>query len=307
MTAMPGTGALRKLRVGTRGSALALTQTAVVSKWLAEKFPGTGIETIRIRTTGDIRSSDPISSMAGRGVFVDAIEQALVEGKIDFAVHSAKDLPPRNANGLTIAAYPTREDARDVLVSREKESLRFLREGAVVGTSSRRRSCQIRAIRPTFEIAELRGNVDTRLRKLESGEYDAIILAAAGLIRLGMTGGITEWLTTDDMLPAPCQGSLAVQVRSDDTDLLNAFADYNDPPTVAAVLAERRFLETLGTGCAAPVAAYAVVNGDQMKFEALVQSQDGKLLREHASCSVDTSLDVVTAIGYRMQSAVSRV
>lgn len=297
---------LRTLRVGTRGSALALTQTSLVSDWLAATFPGTEVETVRIRTTGDIRSNDPISSMAGRGVFVDAIEQSLLNSEIDFAVHSAKDLPPRDTSGLMIAAYPKREDARDVLLTRDGRTLRTLREGAVVGTSSRRRHCQIRSIRPDLQIVELRGNVDTRIRKLDEGTYDAIVLAAAGLIRLSLSDRISEWLTTDDVLPAPCQGALAIQVRAGDFELIGAFAKLNDPATVRAMKVERCFLETLGTGCAAPVAAYALCGETELTFEALVQNDKGQIMRERVTCAPEAALQMAEEMAKRMQSAASR-
>lgn len=297
---------LRRLRVGTRGSALALTQTSLVSRWLTEKFPGSEVETVRIRTTGDIRANDPISSMAGRGVFVDAIEQALLRSEIDFAVHSAKDLPPKDADGLTIAAYPKREDVRDVLITRDGATLRKLREGAVVGTSSRRRTCQIRAIRPDLQVVELRGNVDTRIRKLDEGAYDAIILAAAGLIRLSLSARITEWLPTDDVLPAPCQGALAVQTRANDPELISAFKEFNDPATVTAMKVERCFLATLGTGCAAPVAAYANAGDAEIEFTVMIQAEDGRIMRERNRFSRDAALQRAEAIAIRMQSAATK-
>lgn len=294
---------LRRVRVGTRGSELALTQTSLVSDWLIGMFPGTEVETVRIRTTGDIRSSDPISSMAGRGVFVDAIEQALLASEIDFAVHSAKDLPPMNAAGLVVAAYPKREDPRDVLLTRDAHTLRTLREGAVVGTSSRRRNCQIRAIRPDLRIVDLRGNVDTRIRKLDDGVYDAIVLAAAGLIRLSLSGRISEWLSPDDVLPAPCQGALAIQVRADDSELIDAFSEYNHLPTVTAMKVERSFLATLGTGCAAPVAAYALADESEVRFEAMVQQESGRIVRERTTCPPDSAIQIAEEMARRMHSA----
>lgn len=269
----------RKIRVGTRGSALALAQTRGVCAWLSSRYAGIAIEVVRIRTTGDIRSRDPISSMAGRGVFVDAIEQSVRIGEIDFAVHSAKDLPARDAQGLYIAAYPPREDARDILVCRHNSDLRSLPPKATVGTSSQRRASQVNAVRPDLEVLEMRGNVDTRLRKLDDGEFDAIILAAAGLVRLSLEHRISEWLSLDDFLPAPAQGALAVQVRDDDADLADAFSALNDAATSQAVTAERSFLARLGTGCTSPVAAYGTVVGSELTLTGFLHSRNGNTFR----------------------------
>ena len=269
----------RKLRVGTRGSKLALTQTEWICNWLASTHVGAEIEIVRIRTTGDIRSNEPISAMAGRGVFVDAIEQSLLSGETDFAVHSAKDLPARDAAGVRIAAYPTREDARDVLISRNNLSLSSLPTGASVGTSSQRRACQVLAARPDLQVKDLRGNVDTRLRKVDEGEFDAIILAAAGLARLSLSHRVSEWLSIENFLPAPAQGALAVQVRADDDELRELFRTLNDRDTSLAVTAERSFLARLGSGCTSPVGAYGVVTGDELRISGFVQSPRGEFFR----------------------------
>jgi hydroxymethylbilane synthase len=295
----------RRIRVGTRASTLALTQTRLVSDWLESHLPGTTVETIQIRTTGDVRANDPIASMAGKGVFVDAIENALLGNEIDFAVHSAKDLPARDAAGLKIAAYPRRADVRDVLVSRNGKPLRDLAAGAVIGTSSRRRSCQVLAIRPDLQTTELRGNVDTRLRRLDEGSHDAIILAAAGLIRLGLEQRVTEWISIEDMMPAPAQGALAVQIREEDSDLADAFKAFNDPETSAAVSCERAFLATLGTGCSAPVGAHATCNGDSLTLRAMVQGPGGEIFREVATASLSESKEMAIVVGTRLKSHLS--
>lgn len=286
----------RKLRVGTRGSALALAQTLSIRDWLIGSHPGLDVEIMRIRTTGDIRSQEPISAMAGRGVFVDAIEQSVLMGESDFAVHSAKDLPARDADGLRIAAYPAREDARDVLISRDGSDLRSLPHAARIGTSSQRRAAQIVAIRPDVRIVELRGNVDTRIRKVDEGEYDAIVLAAAGLIRLSLSHRISEWLPFETFLPAPAQGALAIQVREDDLDLASAFSSLNDLPTAQAVTAERSFLARLGTGCASPVAAHGIVSNSELGLTGFLHSRGGEALRYSLSGSAARA----TAIGEQL-------
>lgn len=291
----------RNLRVGTRGSALALAQTQSIRDWLIGAHPGLEVEIVRIRTTGDIRDQEPISAIAGRGVFVDAIEQSVLMGETDFAVHSAKDLPARDANGLRIAAYPAREDARDVLISRDGRDLQSLPHAARVGTSSQRRACQVVAIRPDVRIVDLRGNVDTRIRKLDEGEYDAIVLAAAGLIRLSLSHRISEWLPVETFLPAPAQGALAVQVREDDSDLASAFSALNDLPTAQAVTAERSFLARLGMGCTSPVAAYGSVSNSELGLTGFLHSRGGESFRH----SISGSAARATAIGEQLADHLS--
>jgi hydroxymethylbilane synthase len=270
---------LRTLAVGTRGSPLAMAQTHGVIARVRERYPEIECTIRRITTKGDIMHDVPLAAIGGRGVFADAIEDALREREIDFAVHSAKDLPTVTPKGLTIAALLEREDPRDVLISRTG-GLHELAAGAKVGTSSQRRACQLLAARPDLEIRDLRGNVGTRLRKLEAHEYDAIVLAGAGLIRLGLTNRVTEWLPTTAMLPAPGQGALAIEVRTADRALramLEALADRN---TTVALQAERGFLAHLGAGCAGALAALANVTTDGViTLEAMIGAPDGRLVR----------------------------
>lgn len=286
----------RTVRVGTRSSPLALAQTQWVCAWLSSKYPGVTVEVVRIRTTGDIRSNDPISAMAGRGIFVDAIEQSVLTGEIDFAVHSAKDLPARDAKGLCIAAYPPREDARDVLVCRDNCDLQSLPPEARVGTSSQRRASQISAVRPDLKVLEMRGNVDTRLRKVDEGEFDGIVLAAAGLLRLSLQHRISEWLSLDDFLPAPAQGALAVQVRDDDADLADAFSALNDAATSQAVGAERSFLARLGAGCTSPVAAYGTVRDSELTLGGFLHSRNGNTFRHKIVGPSDQGMSLGAAL-----------
>jgi hydroxymethylbilane synthase len=275
-------GARRTFTVGTRGSALALTQTASVISALRALHPGLDLGVQRIATRGDVLRDVPLATLGGRGVFVDAIEEALRQGTIDLAVHSAKDLPSSVPPDLVIGAFLQRADPRDVLISRAG-TLRELPPGARVGTSSLRRVSLVRAVRPDLEIVELRGNVDTRLRKLDAGDYDAIVLAAAGLIRLGLDARVTEWLPAESMLPSPGQGALAVEVRADDAETQALVAPLAHGPTDASLRAERAFLARLGVGCAAAVGAYATLDADdRLTLRAMIGTPDGRSVRGDA-------------------------
>jgi hydroxymethylbilane synthase len=267
----------RETVLGTRGSALALAQTEIVCRALRLLEPSVAIRVERIMTTGDVRSDVPLSQL-GRGIFVTEIESALRDGRIDFAVHSAKDLPSTLASDLTLAAFLPRADARDVVVSRHG-TLRTLPLAARVGTSSPRRACQIRALRSDLELCDVRGNVDTRLRKLASGEFDALVLAAAGLARLGRSSDITEWLDTDAVIPSVGQGALVVEARADDAATVRLLRRLDDAPTRAAVVAERAFLAELGAGCRAAVGAYARIDGRQLRLVAMIGAPDGRQVR----------------------------
>jgi hydroxymethylbilane synthase len=269
----------RRITVGTRGSALALTQTASVVDTLRSLHPELDVDVRRITTKGDVMRDVPLATLGGRGVFVDAIEEALREHQIDLAVHSAKDLPSRVPPDLAIAAFLERADARDVLVSRFG-TLGELPPGARVGTSSLRRVSQIHAARPDVETLDLRGNVDTRLRKLDAGDYDAIVLAGAGLIRLGLASRVTEWLSVDVMVPSPGQGALALEIRADDTALRALVEPLAHAATTAALVAERAYLARLGAGCAAAVGAYATLDaGHRLTMRAIIGTADGRSVR----------------------------
>lgn len=268
------------LTVGTRGSALALAQTELVLAALRQRWPDLETRIERVTTTGDARRDVPLAVL-GRGAFVSEIETALRDRRIDIAVHSAKDLPSRLAAGLRIGAFLERADARDVLVSRDGSPLRELPTGARVGTGSPRRACQLRAARTDLDVREIRGNVDTRLRKLAAGEYDALVLAAAGLIRLGRADEATEWLDPTVMLPAVAQGAIAVELRANDHDVLEVVGSVSHAATDAAVTAERAFLARLGAGCTAAVAAYATVSDThELTLTALIGAPDGRHVRD---------------------------
>lgn len=263
-----------ELVVGSRGSELALRQTRWVIDRLEKATPGLICRVEIIRTTGDKVADVPLANMGGRGVFVKEIEDSLIRGDIDIAVHSAKDLPTETPDLLCIGAYPDREDPRDALVSR-LGGLADLPLGAVVGTGSVRRGAQILRARPDLEIRDLRGNLDTRLRKLDNGNYDAVMLACAGLKRLGLGERIAECLEYDVCLPAVGQGALAIECRRDSE--ARGFLDAIDNFTIRArVTAERAFLNALGGGCQAPVAALAEADGDKLFVTGMVISPDGK-------------------------------
>ncbi len=268
-----------KLIFATRPSALARWQTQWVIHALKSIHPGLECEEKIITTQGDKILDKPLPEIGGKGLFTQELEAELLSGAVHCAVHSLKDLPVENPAGLTIGCIPARAEVREALVSQNGYTLATLPNGAVVGTSSLRRAAQLLAIRPDLRTASLRGNVDTRVRKALEGQYDAIILAGAGLTRLGLENNVTEWLPLDQMLPAPGQGALAVQCRSDDQETLDLLAALEDASTRKAVTAERAFLSGLGGGCAVPVAAFAIVNGQTSKvveLTGLVISEDGK-------------------------------
>jgi hydroxymethylbilane synthase len=276
------------LTIGTRGSTLARMQTQWVEAAIRERFPDAGIR-IRIITTSadkDLRTS--IRAGSATGVFVKEIEEALLASEIDLAVHSMKDLPTRIPESLQIGAIPAREDAHDALISRDRRlGLEDLPHGSVVGTGSVRRQAQILARRPDLVVKDIRGNVETRLRKLEPGSYDAIVLAVAGLNRLGLRDRISHSLDFRVMLPAPGQGALALELRNGDEPTRKLVAHLHDSATAAAVTAERAFLRCMGGGCNSPVAVHAQVQGGTCTLEGLVATPDGRtVLRETAECEL---------------------
>jgi hydroxymethylbilane synthase len=267
----------RTFVVGSRGSRLALRQAEIALEALRKVHPEAEFEVRTIRTTGD-QAKGSLSEIGGRGVFVIEIERALLAGEIDIAVHSLKDLPTDETPGLAIAAVLPREDPRDVLVSRRGAKLNELVHGALVGTGSPRRAVQLVAMRPDLRIADIRGNVDTRISKVESGDYDAVVLAAAGLVRLGWPDRAAQTFDPEEMLPAPGQGALAVQVRTDDPETFAAVLTADDAETRAAVTAERAFERRLGGGCHAAIAALADVWEERIRLRGLVADPAGGAL-----------------------------
>ena len=279
---------MRKIIVGSRKSKLALTQT----NWFINELKAAGVpfefEIKEIVTKGDRILDVQLSKVGGKGLFVKEIEQALYDKEIDFAVHSMKDMPAVLPEGLVIGCIPPREDARDAFISKGNVKFADLREGAVVGTSSLRRSAQLLAVRPDLEIKWIRGNVDTRLGKLESEDYDAIILAAAGLKRLGWSDEVvTEYLDTDICLPAVAQGSLGIECRADDAELLAELAKLTDAATWTSAHAERAFLAAMDGGCQVPIAGYATVNGADISLTGMVAAPDASIIYKETLTGTD--------------------
>ncbi|HEX5087721.1 MAG TPA: hydroxymethylbilane synthase [Nocardioides sp.] len=269
------------VRIGTRGSVLATTQSGLVAGLIRDRL-GRETELVEITTEGDRtqRAGTPMEQIGGTGVFVSALRDALLRGEVDVAVHSLKDLPTAAPEGIALAAVPTREDPRDVVVARDGLTLGELPQGARVGTGSPRRVAQLRALGLGLDVVGVRGNVDTRIGKVRSGEYDAVLLARAGLARIGRLEEVTEVLDPLQMLPAPGQGALAVECRADD-DLLAALATLDDRGSRAAVEAERAVLATLEGGCSAPIGVLAELvegeDGEELWVRAIALSTDGEL------------------------------
>ena len=267
-----------RLIIGSRGSKLALWQAEQAKARLIDLNPGLQIQIDVIKTTGDVKP-DPLSVIGGKGVFTKELEDALLDKRIDIAVHSLKDLPTILPERLSISAICEREDPRDALVMKvgmKVDSLHELPSESVVGTSSQRRLAQLKALRSDLLVKDLRGNVDTRVRKLDEGQYDALILASAGLIRLGLEARISAAIKTDEMLPAVGQGAIAIEIRADDEVAMMATSKLNHVETELACRAERAFLRALGGGCQFPIAAHAVVDGESLTLEGLVAKPSGE-------------------------------
>ncbi|MBP7765743.1 MAG: hydroxymethylbilane synthase [Deltaproteobacteria bacterium] len=270
-----------KVKIGTRGSKLALSQTNFVAAGLQKAAPEIDIEVCVIKTRGDIMQDVSLLQIGGQGVFVKEIEEALLSGSIDLAVHSMKDVPGEIPEDLIFPAILQREDVRDVLVTRGRVKFEFLPKGAKIGTGSQRRGAQIKSFMPDVEIVPLRGNIDTRLKKIETENLTGVVLAAAGLKRLGYGEVITQFLPTEIMLPAVGQGALGVQVRKSDAALAELCARLNHNTTAAEVTAERAYLQALGGGCRLPIAAYGLMEGRRLTLEGLLASPNGaEVLRD---------------------------
>ena len=270
---------MRNITIGTRGSKLAVIQAQWVLTKLREAAPGLKASLVKITTRGDRESGTALDKFAGQGVFVKELEKALFDGDIDFAVHSLKDMPTEIPYGLFLAAATARLDPRDVLISRA-DKLAGLAPGSKIGTGSLRRSVQLSALRPDLEICGIRGNIDTRLRKVSEGEVDGIIVAAAALIRLGWEDKIAEYLPTEYFTPSVGQGALGIEIRSEDKETASLASALNHEPTWQSVTAERTFLRALGGGCRAPIAALGIVSDGVLKLSGMVANVDGtRILR----------------------------
>ncbi len=266
-----------RIIIGTRGSKLALVQTEIVKSLLQKSNPDLTIDIRIIKTKGDIILDTPLAKIGDKGLFTKEIEQELLNGKIDLAVHSVKDLPTKLTPGLTIGAVLKREDPRDAFVSLKYRSFKELPAGAVVATSSLRRKANVLMHRPDIKLVDIRGNVETRLRKLIANDYDGMFLAVAGLVRMGYIDEITEIIDPEIMLPAVAQGALGVEVRKDDETILSLVKPLTDEETRLAVMAERAFLKELEGGCQVPIGALAVVHGNELLLKGIVSDLDGGL------------------------------
>jgi hydroxymethylbilane synthase len=287
-----------KLIFATRPSALARWQTTHIIQELRKSWTDLACQEVVITTKGDQEIDTPLPEIGGKGLFTQELEGAIRDGRVDAAVHSLKDLPTEDVPGLTIAAIPHRADVRDVWISASGYTLDDLPSGSTVGTSSTRRAAQLLAYRSDLQVQPIRGNVDTRLRKVQGGEYDAIILAAAGITRLGLDEHITGFLPFDVMLPAPGQGALAVQCRADDSETLRILGELNHTPTQLAVTAERAFLEALGGGCALPIGALSTVDEDMISLRGVISAPDGSQLihvKDHGSDPLALGLTLAQA------------
>ncbi len=293
--------ARRAFTVGTRGSRLALRQTELIIDALRGRHPELQFEVREVCTEGDERSQASLSSIGGQGVFVKELEAALLRGEVDLAVHSLKDMPADLASGLTVAAIPRRADPRDALVSRGGATIATLPDGARVGTGSARRAVQLRALRADLEPVDIRGNVETRIRKVDEGEVDAVLLAAAGLGRLDLLDRAAELLAPDRMLPAVGQGALAVEVRADDAELIELLAAIDHRESRLACESERAFLARLGGGCRLPFGALAEIEGGTLRVRGFISdAEGGSAFRMEASGPADEAESIGIQLAERL-------
>ena len=289
------------IKIGTRGSKLALWQANWIKTELKKNIPSLSIEIVVIKTKGDKILDVPLAKVGGKGLFVKEIEEALLDGRIDIAVHSMKDMPADLPEGLCIGPVPKRENPADVLISKNGLLLSELEPQACVGTSSLRRGSQIKHAKPGFIILPLRGNLDTRIKKLETSDLDAIVLAAAGVKRLNLERRITEYFDYDIMLPAVGQGALCIEIRKHDLEIEKIVSKLNHPDTRAVVMGERAFLRTLGGSCQVPVAAYGEINKNSFTLRGLVADIDGKIIiKETITGHKDTSESLGIKLAQRL-------
>ncbi len=289
------------LKIATRQSPLALWQANFVKKCLEDLHPDLSVKLVPMVTKGDVILDTPLAKIGGKGLFVKELENALLEKRADIAVHSMKDVPMQFPEGLGLSVICKREDPRDAFVSNRYASFDDLPQGAIIGTSSLRRQCQLKQLRPDLDIRSLRGNVGTRLSKLDNGEYDAIILAAAGLIRLGMEQRITAFIETTVSLPAAGQGAVGIECRTDDAFVQRLLAPLADQETTACVLAERAMNTRLQGGCQVPIGGYAVLENNQIYLRALVGELDGsKIIRAEGKSAVENAEELGVQIAEQL-------
>jgi hydroxymethylbilane synthase len=289
------------LKIGTRASKLAVTQSEWVRGRILAQHPNIRVELVRIKTKGDRIVDSPLSRIGGKGLFVKEIEDALLTGKVDLAVHSMKDVPGELPEGLSVAVFPEREESGDAFVSSRYKKMEELPKGASVGTGSLRRSAQLLSLRPDLKIIPIRGNVDTRLKKLDSGGFDAIILAAAGLNRLGLGSRIRSVLTPEEIIPAVGQGALGLEIREDDDHLLEIIDFLNHKPTYLTVKAERAFLKRLEGGCQVPIAGHGQLDNEKIRLKGMVAELDGsRIIKDEVNGDMEKPDDIGIHLAERL-------
>lgn len=299
--------AKNKINIGTRSSQLAMWQAEAVRNALLETFPDTQVEIVPINTKGDAVLDVALSKIGDKGLFTKEIENALLDGRVDVAVHSLKDLPTLLPEGLTLGGVLPRGEVRDVLVSRDGRRLNELTSADKIGTSSLRRQAQLLHFNPDLQVVDIRGNVNTRLRKMEEGLCDAMIMAGAGFIRLGLEERITEFLPVEVMLPAVSQGAVAMEIRDNDPEMAEIITQITDSETLLTTNAERVFLKTIEGGCQVPVACYSEVDGEKITLTGLVASVDGsQLLKESVTCSLEHANANARELAQKLLSAGGR-
>ncbi|MEC9492330.1 hydroxymethylbilane synthase [Flexistipes sp.] len=292
---------MKKLTIATRSSQLAVWQADFIKNEINKKYPDVTIELKKIKTKGDKILDTPLAKIGGKGLFVKEVENALYEKEADIAVHSMKDVPSEMPEGMELYVTPKRETPFDAFLSINYNSIDELPNGAVVGTSSLRRMVQIRKRRPDLQIENLRGNINTRIKKLEDGMYDAIVLAKAGLVRVGFFQHLKQTLTEDIMIPAVCQGTLGIEVREDDMESKELLKFFYDEETYIRTKAERAFLKTLEGGCQVPIAGYSILNGSKLKLMGMVSSLDAK---EYIYREVEDSVENAESMGISLAKEI---
>ncbi len=294
----------KTILLGTRGSNLAMTQTEEVKKLLLGKIPELQVDIKVIKTEGDQDLDTPLADFGGRGAFVQSIEKALLNKKIDAAVHSLKDLPSKLPEGLKLGASPVREDPRDAIITRGGISFKSLPKGSVIGTGSERRRIQLRKIRPDLKFKDIRGNIETRINKLSKKGYDAVVLASAALKRLDMSSIVTEYFDVESFVPAPCQGILGMECRADDKKTIEILNKIENKKVSICACAEREFIFTLGMGCHSPVGALAVFSGGGIFFSAFVGLGDEEILKKTIQSSKENILSAVHELAIEFRTTI---
>ncbi|MDB9822703.1 hydroxymethylbilane synthase [Deltaproteobacteria bacterium] len=296
--------AITTLKIGTRGSKLALAQSGWIKGEIVARYPDVQVELVLIKTKGDKVLDSPLSKIGGKGLFVKEIEEALIKKDVDLAVHSIKDVPAELPAGLWLPVFPKREDPRDAFLSLDYNSIADLPKGATIGTGSLRRSSQLLHLRPDINIVPLRGNVDTRLKRLESGDVQAIMLAAAGLKRLGLSDKIRQLLPPEEFLPAIGQGALGLELRQDDERLLDLLGFLNNVPTELTIKAERALLKKLEGGCQVPIAGHGRLEGDHIILDGMVAELDGSvIIRDELKGAMDQTEETGIGLAEKLLSS----